>query len=132
MISSRRRACAAAGDETSAGRSARAEHPRNILREALLRIILWLIANHLVGVGNAPEGTRIVRHAIENLEWHPILVGDVGCLDRLAEQLLQVALADVAGDIAQVVREWSIGKCAGVDGSSSLCVIAGRRPGYWV
>ena len=79
-----------------------ARHSRDILREALLRVVLRPVADDLACVGDAPEGAGVVRDTIEDLEWDTVLVGNIGRLDRLAEKLLQVALADVAGDVADI------------------------------
>src|SRR5215470_15859357 len=92
-----------------------ARHSRDILREALLRVVLRPVADDLAGVGDAPEGAGVVRDTIEDLEWDTVLVGNIGRLDRLAEKLLQVALADVAGDVADIALARLIEELANVD-----------------
>src|SRR5919199_380606 len=48
-------------------------------------------------------------------EGDAVLVLDRRRLDRLAEELLQVALADVAGQVADVALAWLVDELRGVD-----------------
>ena len=70
-----------------------------------------VVADHLAGVGDAPERAGVVRDAVEDLERNAVLVLDHRRRSTY-EQLLQVALADVAGDVADVVARAVAAKAA--------------------
>src|SRR5215218_2393031 len=92
-----------------------AQEPRDVGGEADLGVVLRLVADDLAGVGDAPEGAGVVGDAVEDVEGDAVLVLDRGCLDRLAEELPQVALADVAGQVANVALARLVDELRGVD-----------------
>src|SRR5690606_39088409 len=84
-------------------RSSPAVHqPRDVTGEPVLRVVLGPVAEHLAGVGDAPELPRVVRNAVEDVERHSVLVGHLLGVDAPAHQLLKIASGDVARDVAGV------------------------------
>ncbi|MFW6449295.1 MAG: aromatic amino acid lyase, partial [Halobacteriota archaeon] len=69
-------------------------------RRDLRRLQTNLVRSHAAGVGDAPEVVAVAAHAVEDLERHAVLVGDVRRLDALHEQLHLVAAAQVGAEAA--------------------------------
>src|SRR5919112_1627554 len=92
-----------------------AQEPRDVRGEADLGVVLRLVVDDLAGVGDAPEGAGVVGDAVEDVEGDTVLVLDRRRLDGLAEELLEVALADVAGQVADVPLARLVDELRGVD-----------------
>src|SRR5829696_8894158 len=73
-----------------------------VARETDFGVVLWSVADDLPCVGDAPEFPGVVRDAVEDVERDTVLVFYVRRLDSLAEELLHVPLADVAGELPDV------------------------------
>src|SRR5262245_45637623 len=58
-------------------------NPRDLLGEVDLAVVLRRIADHAARVGDAPEVVGVAAHAVEHLERHAMLVGDVRRFDAL-------------------------------------------------
>ena len=78
------------------------EVPTDLVGELQLGVVLGGVANHLAGVDDAPEGAGVAGDAVEDLEGDPVLVFDVGRLERLDEELSQVAGTDIGPEVALV------------------------------
>ena len=87
-----------------------ADHGGDVVGELDLRVVLRLVADDLPSVRDRPERTGVVADAVEDLEGHAVVVGDRVGLDGAEVELLQVAFADPAGDVAQVVGQRSVGE----------------------
>ncbi len=74
----------------------------DLVGEPQLGVVLRGVADHRAGVDDAPEGAGVAGDAVEDLEGDPVLVLDVGRLERLDEELGQVARADVGPKVALV------------------------------
>jgi Rieske 2Fe-2S family protein len=70
-----------------------------------LGIVLGFVTDHPPGVGDTPESTGVVGDAVEDVKRNPILVCYIRRFNRLAEELLHVALADVAGQLTNVALD---------------------------
>src|SRR5215210_5488581 len=73
-----------------------------VFGEAVFGVVDGLVADDLPGVGDAPELSGVVRDAVEDVERDAVFVFYLLSLYGLAEQLLHVALADIAGELADV------------------------------
>src|SRR5215213_11801845 len=73
-----------------------------VFGEAVFGVVDGLVADDLPGVGDAPELSGVVRDAVEDVERDAVFVFYLLSLHGLAEQLLHVALADIAGELADV------------------------------
>lgn len=90
------------------------QHAGDVLSEVHLGIVLGFVTDHPPGVGYAPESAGVVGDAVEDVEWNPIFVFYLRRLNRPAEELLHVALADVAGQLTNVALGRSFHKQLGV------------------
>src|SRR5215212_6576546 len=74
----------------------------DVFGETDFGVVDRLIADDFPGVGDTPELPGVVGDAVEDVEGDAVFVFYLRRLDRLAEELLHVALADVAGELADV------------------------------
>src|SRR5215217_3053992 len=74
----------------------------DIFGEADFGVVSGLVADNLPGIGDAPELSGVVRDAVEDVERDAVFVFYVWRLYRLAEELLHVALAYIACELADV------------------------------
>src|SRR5215211_6821400 len=74
----------------------------DVFGETDFGVVDRLIADNFPGVGDTPELPGVVGDAVEDVEGDAVFVFYLRRLDRLAEELLHVALADVAGELADV------------------------------
>src|SRR5215210_2039793 len=79
-----------------------------VARETDFGVVLWSVADDLPCVGDAPEFPGVVRDAVEDVERDAVLVFYIRRLDRLAEELLHVPLADIAGELPDVAFGWLV------------------------
>ena len=77
----------------------------DVLSKAHLGIVLGFVTDYPPGVGDTPESTGVVGDAVEDVKRNPILVCYLRRFNRLAEELLHVALADVAGQLTNVALD---------------------------
>src|SRR5262249_7075623 len=85
-----------------AGRPIANEKSLNVFGELDLRVILWLVAQDLAGIGQRPESTGVVTNAVHYLPGDAVFVLDMGSIDGFAEQLREVARTDIGSQVAFV------------------------------
>lgn len=78
-----------------------------------------MVPNYFAGIGDTPERSGVIGHAVKDVKRHAMFILNWKCFDRPGKKLLQIALADIAREITDVTLGRQFAKVTRVDLSGS-------------